>query len=953
MKFAVLDFETTGGQPADSIIQVGLVIIENEQIVSRYTSFVHPDVPIPPFIASLTGIDDELVREAPPLEQVVAEMQPYLQDSVLVAHNAGFDFAFLQRALEDCGYFKFNGMVLDTMDLARICFPTLPSLALGNLCESLNIPHDRPHRADSDAEATALLWLKSLSRFQELPLISVQRIASIFRDDPSDFAWFIDQQAALKERSVALDPDSGDYFRQFSLAAKDWGNDLLERDEAETARLLGMPFPEFYEGIKSTLQEKFAVFEERPAQDQMTEEVASAFDDSCHLLVEAGTGTGKSLGYLLPALYYGIREQKKVVVSTHTINLQEQLRSRDLPLLQDIFPVDFRAALLKGRSHYLCLRKYEQKLTYAEYEHGREDRIMAAQMVTWLTESEQGEDEELHFGKNGMEFWRSVSSDADSCLNRSCPWFKKCFYHRARNEAAEADLIITNHSLLFTDIKAEHRILPGFKHLVVDEAHNFEEVAVKHLGTEISWYSYVNAITQLFRDSRSGQLPFIRNRLLHAEDVSRDKAGAWIETIDELQPVLLDIRERWDELSALLYEILSFDGGDSGEGPLTRRIAKSPKPSGWGTLLDLEEELYARMTGSLRAIDKLIAEMKEQEEVLDLQGLVTNIAGSVKELYRHRDAVRFFLKQPDDNYVYWMEGTVQQKVKSLQLTAVPIDVSLLLRDSFFDVKESVILTSATLSVGKTFNYITEQLGLQKAAGESKLRTVLLPSPFRYREQALMVIPRNFPVLKGGKGEAEFTAALTDSLAEVAKAMEGRMLVLFTSYRMLRQVHGELKERLTTEGIQVLGQGIDSTSRSKLVRLFQGNGTSVLLGTSSFWEGVDIPGDALSCLAIVRLPFQPPNHPVVEAKSERIKEAGGNPFMKLSVPQAVIRFKQGFGRLVRTASDKGVVVVYDTRILETYYGKHFLYSLPGPKIEHMYVHQLVPRIHEWMEGEEEA
>ncbi|MEO3947513.1 ATP-dependent DNA helicase DinG [Gorillibacterium sp. CAU 1737] len=953
MKFAVLDFETTGGQPADSIIQVGLVIIENEQIVDRYSTLVRPEMAIPPFITSLTGIDDAMVAEAPPIEQVIGEMQPYLQDSVLVAHNAGFDYAFLQRALEDSGYFKFSGMVLDTLDMARICFPTVPSLALGNLCETLSIPHERPHQADSDAEATALLWLKCLNRFQELPLLTVQRIASIFRDDPSDFAWFIDQEAARKERSTALDPDASEYFRQFALAVKDWGTEPFERDEAEAKRLLGLSFPDFYEKIKEALKERFAVFEERPAQDQMTEEVASAFEDSSHLLVEAGTGTGKSLGYLLPALYYGIREEKKVIVSTHTINLQEQLRQRDLPLLQDIFPVDFRVALLKGRSHYLCLRKYEQKLTYAEYEHGREDRLMAAQMVTWLTDSERGEDEELHFGRNGLDFWRSVSSDADSCLNRSCPWFKKCFYHRARSDASEADLIITNHSLLFTDIKAEHRILPGFKHLVVDEAHNFEEVAVKHLGTEISWYSYVNAITQLFRDGRSGQLPFVRNRLLHADDVPREKAGAWVEAIDDLQPALLDIRERWDELAGLLYESLAHSGGDATEGPLTKRIPESPKPIGWGTLLDREEELYARLSSVLKTLDKLLLEMKEQEEVMDLQGLVTNMGGSVKELYRHRDAVRFFLKQADSNYVYWMEGAAQQKVKSLQLMAVPVDVSYLLRDAFFSVKDSVILTSATLSVGKTFDYITDQLGLRKSAEENRLRTVMLPSPFQYRKQALMIIPRNFPVMKGIRGEEEFTAALTDSLADVAKAMEGRMLVLFTSYRMLRQVHSVLKERLTPEGIQVLGQGIDSTSRSKLVRLFQGSGTSILLGTSSFWEGVDIPGDALSCLAIVRLPFQPPNHPVVEAKSERIKEAGGNPFMKLSVPQAVIRFKQGFGRLVRTTKDKGVVLVYDTRILETYYGKHFLYSLPGPKIEHMNVHQLVPRIHEWMEGEEEA
>jgi ATP-dependent DNA helicase DinG len=276
----------------------------------------------------------------------------------------------------------------------------------------------------------------------------------------------------------------------------------------------------------------------------------------------------------------------------------------------------------------------------------------------------------------------------------------------------------------------------------------------------------------------------------------------------------------------------------------------------------------------------------------------------------------------------------------------------MLQEYIFDSKDSVILTSATLSVDKKFSYTVEQLGLHAAEQSEKLRTVLLPSPFNYRQQALLVIPRDFPNIKGAKGEAEFTAHLVESLADVAKATKGRMLVLFTSYKMLKLVHPQLRELLLPEGIHVYGQGMDGGSRSKLVKLFQEGGTSVLLGTSSFWEGVDIPGDALSCLAIVRLPFQPPNHPVVEAKCDLIKKNNQNPFMKLSVPQAVIRFKQGFGRLVRTAKDKGIVIVYDTRVLETNYGKYFLYSLPGPKIEHMNTRQLVPRIIDWMEGEQE-
>ncbi|WP_040951147.1 ATP-dependent DNA helicase DinG [Gorillibacterium massiliense] len=954
MKFAVLDFETTGGQPADEIIQVGLVLIEDDKITTRYSTLVKPTIPIPAFITSLTGIDEAMVSEAPPLEEAVMNMQRLLKDSILVAHNAGFDFAFLQRALESSGYFKFNGIVLDTMDMLRIAFPTLPSLALGNVCETLGVTHERPHQADSDAEATAELLLLCKKRILELPLLTVQRIAAIFQDDPGDFGWFIRELCNQKEQASALDPDAYTYFRQFALNVGDWGEEEEERDRSEVVAHLDKPFSEFYEDIKKALQLKFDVFEEREAQDQMIAEVHTAFDEDRHLMVEAGTGTGKSLGYLLPALHYGILQDKKVLVSTHTINLQEQLRLRDLPLLKDIFPVPFKVSILKGRSHYLCLRKFEQKVTYYDYENGREDLISAAQMVVWLSETTDGEDEELHFGSRGGEFWRTVASDADSCLNRNCPWFKKCFYHRARHQANTSDVVITNHSLLFTDVKAEHRILPGYKHLVIDEAHNFEEVASKHLGTTVGHSTLVNAIAWLWKDSRTGKLPQLRQRLSRVENVPADELAAWCERVDNIVPKLADLRGKWEELAIQLFDELargaaSGDGGEGGQTVL--RIRSEDMPERWPLFSDAEDELYADLSDVLKRLDRLLSDLKEKDELFEIQSLVTDIAGAVKDLTAFRDGLRLFIKRSERDYVYWLEGSPTQKLRSLLLNSVPVDVSPMLQEYIFGAKESVVLTSATLSVNKKFDYTIDQLGLSASQRADRLHTVLLPSPFNYRDQALMVIPRDFPVLKGARGEEEFTARLIDSLTEVARATKGRMLVLFTSYRMLKTVHVELRERLQQDGIQVYGQGMDGGSRSKLVRLFQQSKSAVLLGTSSFWEGVDIPGEALSCLVIVRLPFQPPNHPVVEAKCDRIKQENQNPFMKLSVPQAVIRFKQGFGRLVRTARDKGVVIVYDTRILETNYGKYFLYSLPGPKIEHMNTQQLVPRIIEWIEGEQ--
>lgn len=947
MKFAVLDFETTGSQSADRIIQVGLVIIMDDQITDRYTSLVNPGIGIPSSITTLTGIDDEMVKDAPELDTVIAEMVPLLQDSVLVGHNIAFDLGFLQRALDEHGYFPFDGKVLDTMDALRVLFPSLSSLQLSMVSQTFDLPHERPHQADSDAEATALIWLRCIERFQGLSLLTLQRLNIIFDEALSDFGWFIQEMRLYKEAYAAIDSEDGRYFRQFELNVDDWGEEETLREDKEV-QALPSDFGEFYEQLKAELRQRFASYEDREAQVRMLSEVESAFEHDQHLMIEAGTGTGKSLGYLIPSLYYGVKQEKKVLVSTHTINLQEQIRERDIPLLQDLFPVPFKASVLKGRSHYLCLRKFEQKMNLQDFEQGKEDRMTAGQMVVWLSETKHGDEEELHFGNKGASFWHTVASDTDSCLNRACPWFKKCFYHRARHDANTADVVITNHSMLFTDTKAENRLLPNYKHLVIDEAHHFEEVASKHLGIELFYGAFVGTLWWLFKDSRSGQLMSLRARLQRDES---ERVKGWSQTIDGVTPKLVEIKEQWDELAELLYQLLASraDPTQMEGGQLVYRIKKEDQPQGWDKLLVLEDNIFLLTSEVLKKLDKLLSEMKEMQDELDLQGILTDVTGTVKELYRHRDNLHYFMTMPDDNYVYWLEAGQFNKSKSLQLVCVPIDVSPMLQQHFFDVKDSIIMTSATLSVGKSFDYTCEQLGLEMDSKEEepKLKTVQLPSPFNYRQQALVAIPRDFPSIRGNAGEKQFLEHLTQSLAEVALETKGRMLVLFTSNRMLKLVHASLKDRLAPFGMQVLGQGVDSSNRSKLTRLFQNSASSILLGTSSFWEGVDIPGDALTCLAIVRLPFQPPNHPLVEAKTEKLKKLNQNPFMKLSVPQAVIRFKQGFGRLVRTAKDKGIVIIYDTRVIDTTYGKYFLYSLPGPKIEHMPTNQLVPRIKQWM------
>ncbi|WP_438351229.1 ATP-dependent DNA helicase DinG [Paenibacillus sp. FA6] len=948
MKFAVLDFETTGNQPGDEIIQVGLAIIEEDQSISRvYGSYVNPGIPIPPFISNLTGISNSDVENAPSLEEMMMELVPLLDDVVLVGHNIAFDFNFLQNSLDRCGYLPYAGRLLDTIDFLKICFPSLTTYQLGLVSSQFGIQHDRPHQADSDALATAHVLLKCLDELVSLPLITLQRLSELFMDEDSDLAWYFDALCREKEKEPAQDLESHTFYRQLALAVEDWTDISTPRDDADDNPLKNVDFPEYLAQIEEGLRSIMPQYEARESQSMMFTEVMNALDQEKHLLIEAGTGTGKSLGYLIPAIYQSVKREQKVMVSTHTINLQEQLRERDIPLLTQVVPFPFKAAIFKGRQHYLCLRKFEHKINRRDFTNPKEDLILAAQMIVWLTQTETGDDEELNLGARGGDFWETVSSDSDSCLGRACPWFRKCYYHRAKHEAGIADVVITNHSKLFTDIKAGHQLLPAYEYLVIDEAHHLEEVAGKHLGLHMRYFNVIHTLSRLYKDNRNGQFPVLRQQLHSSND---EKAADWALLTDRMSGDLVDVKEHWDRLSDMLFALLPerSDAAPGDTGQFVLRLQPSKKPKDWEVLKEIENQIYVTLGEVIRSSDKMINEIRENLEDFNFESLLTDISGLVKDLASQREDLHFFISLNDAGNVYWMEANGHYRSKSLQMYAVPVDVSQQLKEVFFDKKKSIILTSATLSIDKSFQYMIENLGLQEASDQDQLVTVQLPSPFRYRDQALLIIPRDFPSVKGSIGDALFVETLVKSLAETAIVTQGRMLVLFTSYRMLRQVYEPLSKALSSTDIAVLGQGVDNGSRSKLIRRFQDSSASVLLGTNSFWEGVDIPGEALTCLAIVRLPFQPPNHPLVEAKSELLQQQKKNPFMKLSVPQAVIRFKQGFGRLVRTASDRGIVIVYDTRVIESYYGKYFLYSLPGPKMEHMPTHQMVSRISEWLE-----
>lgn len=922
--FVVFDLETAGFSPQqDRIVEIGAVRIENGQMIDTFTSFVAQDKPLPDFIKELTGIAEEDLAEAPPLHEVIGQFLRFADGADWVAHNASFDLSFMNSALEECGYNPFTGICHDTLGLSQLLFPKEASYALETLTFRKNIVHRAPHRALSDALATAELFLQLIERANQLPLLVLQQLEQLTAASDGGLHHFF---ASVLQNPITLaqieTPDGCASIQQ--LMHKPVVIEEANREDREP-----VPFePDDAAALLSKegpLAVKFDSYEERTSQLEMAKSVAEALTNNHHLIVEAGTGTGKSLAYLVPSIRHALATGERVVVATHTINLQEQIRQRDIPLLQEILNTPFRIAVLKGRNNYVCLRKVATGVNSQGLMGEPGERLFYSRMLTWLLETDAGDREELSLQGPQGEYWNRVASDTDSCINKKCPWFRNCYYFKNRSAAEQADVVITNHSLVFSDIKSEHRVLPAYNYLVIDEAHHMEDEATKHLGQEATYHQVTGVLNRLARDGRQGLLIQMRTMLgLQTEWASL------AAILDQMTEKTLEMKGKTEEMFRLMQQFTLDHAGKREAGRVTVRLSQQhfPMPM-WEAILSSFDNLQteqALLRGLMMKLEMEGSEFTDDEQIANP---ITDISGQVQELDRLiMTMTRFFRETDATSVVLWLEAEDKGIRPFVGLYMAPVDVGPLLHDSLFDKKEAVVLTSATITINQGFSYIVNRLGLQQSNSSGRLRTLQVESPFDYKNQALLCVPTDvLPV--NGVAEEEFVDSLCESIVTLARISNGRMLVLFTSHRMLRATYAKLKPRLAEHQIRVFAHGVDSSSRSRLVYEFQRDKQAVLLGANSFWEGVDIPGDDLSLLVIVRLPFWPPNHPVSEARTEALEKQGRNAFMEYSVPQAIVRFKQGFGRLIRTKKDVGAIVVYDRRLVDARYGRHFIKSLPGP------------------------
>jgi len=908
-----LDLETTGLDPhSDEIIEIGAVKFRGMEAVDTFYSLVNPYRPLPYRIQVLTGIAQSEVDAAPPSAIVVGDLVAFIGEHPIVGHNVAFDLSFLAEKGA-----SLSNPVYDTRELAVILLPTLSDYSLATVAEKLDIPFPIQHRALPDATVAKEVLLALLDKARELAphiIATVNRLigatdwslSPLFRQIAGEMvanASHCETELEVGE----LKADSNREDRKERLVP------TSPRKPLDLGRLAEMLGPE------GPMARAFPGFEHRQEQVEMMQVVATALSEGRHLIVEAGTGTGKSIAYLLPSILFALENSLPVVVSTNTINLQEQLMGKDIPDLVGALQGDaeaMRYAQLKGRNNYLCLRRWNL-LCHGSSLPLDEVKFLLRTLV-WATSTQSGDRAELTLRRGEPLLWNKVCAHGEGCLGAQCTYLRggNCFLYGARRKAESSHLLIVNHALLLSDMAAGSKVLPDFAHLIIDEAHHLEEEATEQWGfgvAERDLGSYLDRLSEKAEGENYSGLLFELGGHFRGSSIS-------VQTQQEMGTLAQGVhvgveacRDRVLEFFDLLWRFVEAHTEERGEYERRLRLTTSVRVHpDWGQLEISWENLSLALQNIDTGLSRLYSMLEPFSEanILDYENLMIELSSLIHrggELWRQINSV---VRQEEGERIYW--ASLRERGNVLTLCAAPLHVGPLLEDCLFSQKECVVLTSATLSTEGHFEYIKERMGLEDAD------ELLLGSSFDYMNSALIHIPEGVPE----PGQAGYQQAVAQVLLDLCRTTRGRIMALFTSHAALRTSYEEIWAPLRREDILVLGQGIDGTPK-QLLETFRAHPRTVLLGTSSFWEGVDVVGEGLSILVLARLPFSVPSDPVFVARSQLFDD----PFNQYAIPQAVLRFKQGFGRLIRSKSDRGVIVVLDRRIKTKFYGSAFLGSLP--------------------------
>ena len=910
-KYAVVDIETTGHSSSngDRIIQLAIVFVENKQIMNTYSTFVNPEKPIPSFIQDLTKIKEKDVVDAPLFEQVAATIHDLLQDHIFVAHNIHFDLSFLQAELKRVGLPKLVCKTVDTVEFAKLMFPNVYSFKLQDLAEELHIDLHTAHRADDDALATAHLLNKCMEQLSTLPIRTIELLHKRSFQLKSNLSLIFFQVLTKKRKEY----ESREFLFYRNIP-------LMREKEMNSNQNRAIKFPNQKSEKLALFRANLLDFEERQGQFKLLDKIYQSLQEQTEIVCEAETGIGKTLGYLLPATIYAIEKQKPVIISTYTTHLIDQLELEEIPKLEKLLGYDIRVAKLKGMQHYIDLQRFWQHLQHEDESYDETFTIM--QVLVWLTITNAGDLTELNVSGGGQLFLEKIRR---TDRNVSVDLASIDYYERALRKSKECDVLVTNHAMILADQDREFQLLADGCATIIDEAHQFIHAAVskkERVFSYTNWKYVLGQFGTLDTDQLLGRLTkmSIPNPLRM-----------------RLEKLYVAIVETFD--LAVVY-IINAIQQSSIRSKYTKRSIGIDE-------LDLNDTILRNVSNAIQAFVLSAKSIVHSSYVSNLDEFQESTLLNEWDYWLSELEIK--VNEWDDIFLLdeeieakWIEFDTRSIPGSLTVIKRPLHIHDEINKAINPMREAggIVWTSGTITVPNNRYFITSQLGLSPSIPIYQFKAAK-----DYYKGAELLIVEDMPDIKQ-VSQSEYIEAVAEAIVQTVLVTGGRCFVLFTSQDMLRKTVELIQDTNLLEDYMLFAQGMTSGSRMRLLKSFQRFSKSVLFGTNSFWEGVDVPGDALSVIIMVRLPFSSPDDPLFKKRAELLTKSGQNPFSAYSLPEAVLRFRQGFGRLIRASSDKGTFIVLDRRIETKSYGKDFLQSIPNIPIKKVSLENMVLELENW-------
>lgn len=887
--YAVVDIETTGTDPkVDRIIQIGCVLIRNGRLINRFATDINPGRKIPKQIQNLTHISNGRVQKAPYFEDVAFIIADLLADTVFVAHNIFFDYQFLNAELKRCGVTPLKISGIDTVELAQIFLPEESSFRLSDLAESFGLQHDNPHQADSDAEVTAALLLYIEAVMRQLPLVTLQTIselATLTAMQTGDYIKNIYQQQlkenpplseeleivagiALRKKAITLYEDSyyqKKYPQKKSQKEKLYQNELSFRKEQ--ARLMNLVYQHFTQ------------------------------DETKDLLIEAATGMGKTIGYLLPASFLSTPENP-VIVSTVSLLLQEQIIKKDIPLLNRFLEQKIQAVVVKSKRHYLDLARFKQTLLSPVSQ--KQYALYQMAVLVWLTKTTTGDFGELNLINLNHLFFQDVAHRGVNYLSPKSPFYPHDFLKFLNSQMQESNCLIINHAFLAQESLRQEPLLPQSPYLIVDEAHHLPTICERIAAESFNTFSFEKKVQQVL-----------------GEDGLFARLDNWLKEELEGKRLVNLLQEELKELGAsyeMLADLLAQELAEHQEIVTAEDFVKFDKK----TMKCFKKiELFLQESAEIRDSWQQFIQKRQFAWGTMAQFDFAILDELFNDLAKHKRVMQRFCHDFTPRYIHWVLRRENQHGLTFQVT--DFEAAILPQTKWYSRFEKIVYIGGALKLTKDRNLFAKRLGLPAA------NLKIIPAPFDYDKQTEILVPikaAHIPQLS----PSEYSDFLAENLTILLKDFNRPALVLFTSHEVLQKVYEKMHLKFLENGREILAQGIGG-SRDKLLKRFSQSDAGILFGTDSFWEGIDLPGEQLELVIVTRLPFENPKRPFVHARYDFLNSIGADPFYDESLPNAMLKLRQAYGRLIRSPKDRGVMVVLDRRFINTTYGKQLRQAIP--------------------------